>query len=90
MCGTRDYERFLEVERKRVFGDHRRKAEQYLLAAQKGGGEPKADAKGKRADGLHQDIVNLYRTLLEGTRNEHHRVMTPGKLSRRSRPKNSP
>ncbi len=73
---TRDYERFLEVERKRVFGDHRRKAEQYLMAAQKGG-VPTADAKGKRADGLHQDVVNLYRTLLEGTRNEHHRVMTP-------------
>ena len=27
---SRDYERFLEAERKRVFGDHRRKAEQYL------------------------------------------------------------
>ncbi len=74
---TRDYERFLEAERKRVFGDHRRKAEQYLMAAQKGGGEPRADATGKRPDGLHQDIVNLYKTLLEGTRTDHHRVMTP-------------
>ena len=74
---TRDYERFLETERKRLFGDHRRKADLYLLAAQKGGEGPKPDATGKRPDGLHQDIVNLYRTLLEGTRNEHHRVMTP-------------
>ena len=73
----RDYERFLEAERKRVFGDHRRKAELYLLAAQRGGGEPSADAMGKRTDGLQQDIVNLYKTLLEGTRTEHHRVMSP-------------
>lgn len=74
---SRDYERFLEAERKRVFGDHRRKAEQYLMAAQLGGGEPRADATGKRPDGLHQAIVNLYKTLLERTRTGHHRVMSP-------------
>ncbi len=74
---SRDYERFLEAERKRYFGDHRRKVDQYLMAAQLGGGEPKANATVKRPDGLHQDIVNLYKTLLEGTRVDHHRVLTP-------------
>lgn len=49
------------------------------MAAQQDQGKPPeaAAARPGLTDGLHADVIVLYRTLLEGTRAEHHRVMTP-------------
>ena len=47
------------------------------MAARPGWWRAQVDAAGKRPDGLHQAIVNLYKTLLEGTRTDHHHVMSP-------------
>ncbi|MGO9600882.1 MAG: PSD1 and planctomycete cytochrome C domain-containing protein [Isosphaeraceae bacterium] len=74
-------------------GDHRRKASAYLLAGQEAlnraaasanasastvVAEPtKEDSNHARPDGLNPVVVELYKTVLENTRDIHHRVLAP-------------
>ncbi len=72
---VRSFGKFVEAERKRVFGNYRQEADRYLLAALAGGGEP---AEGiNREDGLNQVVVSRYAAFLEETAGEHHPVFAP-------------
>jgi hypothetical protein len=72
---VRSFGKFVEVERKRVFGSYRQQADRYLLAAQAGGGEPKEGTA--REDGLNQVLVSRYAEELQSTKAEHNPIFAP-------------
>jgi hypothetical protein len=72
---VRSFGKFVEAERKRVFGNYRQQADRYLLAAQAAGGAPKEGTT--REDGLNQVVVSRYAEFLNATKNEHNPVLAP-------------